>query len=107
MKTLSILAILALLLTHPVDTQAGDKKNTCSNSFKISGMKCAGCAAGLEFELGEIKAIKSTKIDFDKKLATIIYNTNRLSTVELVKTIKKLGYEAKLEPKKAPEPKGK
>ena len=108
MKIPNLILFLSLLLITPTDSQAGDKKNKAtSNTFLLSGMKCEGCAAGLKFELDEIKAIKSAKINFDKKLATISYDSKRLSTPELLKTIKKLGYEAKLQPKKAPEPKGK
>lgn len=109
MKTLVAIALFVLALQPPLSAFAGDakKKKSVSHTFLISGMKCEGCAAGLKFELDEIKAIKSTKIDFDKKLAVIAYSTNKLPTVELLKTIKELGYQAKLQPKKAPEPKDK
>ena len=108
MKTLNLILFLSLFLFAATDSMAGDKKKKAvSNSFLLSGLKCEGCAAGLKFELDEIKAIKSAKINFDKKLATISYDPKRISTPELLKTIKKLGYEAKLQPKKAPEPKRK
>lgn len=110
MKHLFLAAVLALVVFQfPTSAVAGDakKKAVYSKTFLISGMTCEGCAAGLKFELDDIKAIKKSKIDFDKKLAVIAYNTNLLSTAELLKTIKKLGYQAKLQPKKAAEPKSK
>ena len=104
-----ILIVAAVLFAGTTIAEEPKKKGkaNCAANFLISGMKCEGCAVGLKFELDDLSAIVTSKINFDRKLASIAWNTNALSLVELQKTIKKLGYEAKLQTKKAPEPKGK
>ncbi len=103
---LFVCAMAVCLTTGAEEPKKTEKANSTAN-FLISGMKCEGCAVGLKFELDDLSGIVTSKIDFDRKLARIAWNTNALSLAELTKVIKKLGYEAKLQPAKAPEPKNK
>ncbi|MBG85673.1 MAG: hypothetical protein CMO80_02080 [Verrucomicrobiales bacterium] len=102
MKTSAILALLSLLLLTPVISRADDQKGKfVTHTFSVPGMKCKGCVTDLQFDLEDLKAVKSAKIVFDEKQVTVVHNAKSLSAKQLIKVIKKSGFEAKLLPKKA------
>ena len=109
-KILLIITAIVLPFVTTADESKKKKAKTKANqksTFLISGMKCGGCAVGLKFELDDRQGIIKSKIDFDTKLAMIAYDTNGISLRDLTEFFKKEGYGAKLQPKRAPEPKGK
>ncbi len=60
--------------------------------FTIEGMTCAvGCAKTIEKKLSNLEGVKSAKVDFDKKLATVEYDTAKLNPENLTSTVKKAG----------------
>lgn len=61
-------------------------------SFTIDGMTCAiGCAKTIEKELNDTQGVKTAKVDFDKKSATVEYDTNTQSPEKLVQIVEKTG----------------
>jgi len=56
--------------------------------FTIEGMTCAiGCAATIEKKIAKMEGVKSSKVDFDKKLAMVEYDIAKVSTESLTKTV--------------------
>ena len=64
----------------------------------ISGMTCASCEIIIKDELQEIEGIEEIRISHKKKSADIVYNTEKLPFNEIVLEVRKVGYEASLEP---------
>lgn len=57
-------------------------------SFHIEGMSCAVmCAAKIEKELANLDGVQKATVDFDKKTATVEYDSAKQSPEKLVKTV--------------------
>jgi len=60
--------------------------------FTVEGMTCAiGCAATIEKKIAKMEGVKSAKVDFDKKLAMVEYDVEKVNPDLLVDTVKKTG----------------
>ena len=56
--------------------------------FNITGMTCAeGCAKGIEGALYKQKGVKSSEVDFNSQIATVIFDAGRISKAELIRVI--------------------
>jgi copper chaperone CopZ len=65
--------------------------------FNIEGMTCAvGCAKTIEKKLATLEGVKSATVDFDKKLATVEFDENKLNTAALEETVSKAGEQYKV-----------
>ena len=70
------------------EEQGSKKKNIRTVQFHITGMTCAeGCAKGIEGALYRKKGVKSSEVDFEKQVATVIYDQHKISKEALVKII--------------------
>lgn len=106
-KTILVFAITSILI---VSCKKQEKKNVKTviktetvktldanaklenTSIKIEGMTCAiGCAKTIEKNLNDSDGIKTASVDFDKKTATIEYDSNVLTPEKLIDIIQKSG----------------
>lgn len=56
--------------------------------FTIKGMTCqVGCAATIEKKLAKMEGVKSAKVDFEKELALVEFESNSLKTDDLINTV--------------------
>lgn len=56
--------------------------------FTIDGMTCAvGCAATIENKIAKIEGVKSSKVDFDNKLAMVEYDKAKVNPTLLTETV--------------------
>ncbi|WP_456400099.1 cation transporter [Persephonella sp.] len=60
----------------------------------ISGMHCAGCAAGIEGTLRNVPGIISVSVNFATSKGYFEYDSNKLSKEDIISRIKQLGYDA-------------
>jgi len=57
-------------------------------SFLIDGMQCEyGCAKGIEKKLAKLEGIKSAKVDFDSKEATVEYDATLQTPQTITQTV--------------------
>ena len=57
-------------------------------SFTITGMTCAiGCAKTIEKELSETDGVQKAAVDFDKKQATVSFDTSIQTPASLTKIV--------------------
>lgn len=80
-----------------VDTEVKKEKpkevaaNYDKAEFKIEGMTCAiGCAKRIEKKLANMEGVKSATVDFDKKLAMVEYNQEKIDFDALTSTVTKV-----------------
>lgn len=98
-KHAKILLTSACLLALTFTMVAGPKPAAnATNRFAITGMKCGGCAAGLQFELEEAKGVVSANVVFSNRLAVVVYDTNVIRTAGLTNVIKQAGFKSRLLP---------
>lgn len=62
------------------------------NSFKISGMSCAACAARIEKGLGKVEGVHSANVNFAMERATVEYDDGQANVQKFEDVINKLGY---------------
>lgn len=61
-------------------------------SFTIDGMTCPeGCAKTIEKNLTEMEGVQNAKVDFDKKLATVNFDLDKLKSKDIVKAVEAIG----------------
>ncbi len=57
-------------------------------SFNIEGMSCAmGCAKTLEKKLAKLDGVQGATVDFEKKIATVKYDTSKQTVQQLTETV--------------------
>lgn len=67
--------------------------------FKILGMHCSSCAINIDGELEDIKGVTESKTNFAKSETEILFDEKLIKPDFIIKTIKKIGYEAKIKDK--------
>lgn len=60
---------------------------------QISGMRCGGCASGVERSLNRLEGIKYATVDVAKKEADVTFEENNLNEIEIKNAVEKLGYK--------------
>lgn len=63
-------------------------------SLKISGMTCAACSARIEKRLNRLDGVESAVVNLATEMANIEYDSAKVNSAELIKTIEALGYKA-------------
>lgn len=59
--------------------------------FTIEGMTCEmGCAKTIESKIAKLDGVKSSKVDFEKKLATVEYDVAKVNPALLETTVAKV-----------------
>jgi len=112
LKYVSLITVLALVFTSclgnnnpevktvQMDASAIEKKEMTVDpnatyakvEFSIDGMTCAiGCAKSIERKMAKMEGVKSAKVDFDKRLAMVEYNEDKVTTESLKETVKMVG----------------
>jgi copper chaperone CopZ len=98
MKSIQILFFTLLTIffisckeTKEVKASADLPVELVTTTFNIEGMHCeVGCAARAQKKLAKLDGVTDAKIDFESKLATVVYNKNAKSSEDLVETVMKL-----------------
>jgi mercuric ion transport protein len=62
----------------------------------IQGMDCTACAALIEKNLTQIQGVRTAKVSFERKEATINYDPREVTPQNFVKSIEKDGYKAEV-----------
>ena len=62
-------------------------------TYRVDGMMCAvNCPMKVNQSLDGVEGIKSCKVDFDSKTATVIFNDEKIDREKIAKTIQKGTY---------------
>ena len=68
---------------------ANDSENFTEAKFTIKGMTCEiGCAKAIEKKLAKMDGMFKAKVDFEMELANVEFDTKKISTEDLVSTVK-------------------
>ena len=62
--------------------------NLKTATFAVEGMTCAvGCAKTIQEELTELEGVSKATVNFDTKLATVVYDKTTQSPAKLTQTV--------------------
>ena len=64
--------------------------------LSIKGMHCASCATIIENGLNKKEGVLSSNVNLATEKATVVYDENTISTLDIIKTIDRTGYGAEL-----------
>lgn len=70
-------------------------QNTKKETFKVSGMHCASCAAKIEKTLNKLPGISNASVNLASENLQLEYNKDEISINEIKDKVKKLGFELK------------
>ncbi|NPA51550.1 MAG: heavy-metal-associated domain-containing protein [Aquificae bacterium] len=63
----------------------------------ITGMHCAGCAAGIEGTFKSMDGIKEVQVNFATSKGRFVFNPVVISKEQVIQKIKELGYDASID----------
>ena len=105
----SILAFAGELVAGPsccaIDAMANQKAQAAKSRegtspsertvvFRVDGMTCGGCAAGVEGSLGDLAGVKEVMVSYEDSRAILTIQEEKVTTEELQTAIEKTGYKA-------------
>ena len=64
--------------------------------LKIDGMHCTSCALNIDFDLEDLKGVKSAKTNYAKQVTEVEFDEELINIDLIIDSIKKTGYEAKI-----------
>ncbi len=68
--------------------------NVVMKKLKISGMHCSSCAMNIDFDLEDLKGVKSAKTSYARQLCELEFDEEQIGIEEIKKQVKKTGYQA-------------
>jgi len=72
--------------------------------FRIEGMTCEiGCARTIERKITKMEGVKYAKVDFNKKMAMVEYDQDKVTPADLEETVAKAGKAYKVKDMKTVE----
>lgn len=73
----------------------GDPRSVLISTIHIEGMTCESCGLHVERELSAVPGVRQVRVDFEKKLATLIMDAAAPLPLEvLLKAVERAGYRA-------------
>jgi mercuric ion binding protein len=91
--------LLALLVTLPIAALAGNPQTVV---LDVQKMTCSLCSVTVQKALQKVPGVADTKIDYDKKTATVKFDPERVTTAVLMKATTEAGFPSR--PHSAPKP---
>ena len=83
-----LIAVFALAASLSGAALAGEKTET----IKVSGWHCGGCASRTESALKDVKGVTSASADKAKKEVTVTYDASKVQHAELEKAVIASGF---------------
>ena len=88
----SVILLITVMIFSSI-ASLGQQKKIDTVAIKTSAV-CGMCKERIEGGLAFEKGVKSSTLDVDTKVATIIYNPAKTSPAQLRQMLSKLGYDA-------------
>lgn len=61
--------------------------------FSITGMHCAGCAAGIEATIKSMNGVKTASVNFGTSKGIFTFDSSKITKEDIVAKIRDLGYD--------------
>jgi copper chaperone CopZ len=67
---------------------------TVKKKLKIEGMHCSSCAMSIDFDLEDLKGVKSANTNYAKQETEVEFDESNVKLEQICNQIKKTGYKA-------------
>src|SRR5260370_10741669 len=85
---------------EPQALAAEQKTPIVTSLFKVEGMTCGGCEAGVRVKVKKLAGVEKVEASYEAKHARVSYDPRLLTPPRILEAIKELGYSAELIPDK-------
>ncbi len=75
---------------------AEQKTPTVTSLFRVEGMTCGGCEAGVKMKVKKLAGVATVEASHKEKRARVTYDPKRVTPQRIIKAIEELGYAAEL-----------
>lgn len=75
------------------DTQSQPEGKIEIAEFSITGMHCAGCAAGIEATIKSMNGVKTASVNFGTSKGIFTFDSSKIRKEDIVAKIRDLGYD--------------
>lgn len=75
------------------------EKQLAQDQFQITGMTCAACATRIEKGLRKLEGVQDANVNLALEKATVTFDTSAMSSSEIQKKVRDLGYDVVTEKK--------
>jgi mercuric ion binding protein len=94
-RIITLLLFLIVVSFTFVDANAGSEKNHQA-TFNIEKMTCATCPITVRKAMQRVDGVKVVTVDFDSKMATVIYDASLTNVKQIAASSSDVGYPATL-----------
>ena len=94
MNKLKVLILSAVLALISIATQAQAQKGTQETVKIKTSAVCDMCKTTLEKAMAYEKGVKSSSLDVDSKILTVVFDTRKTNADNLRKAVTEAGYDA-------------
>lgn len=94
-----VVAVLAVLAAvgGVARAAAGDEAATSASTFKVEGMTCGGCEAGVKAKVKKLAGVESVEASYKEGTARVVYDPAKITPQQIIAAIEQLGYKAELQ----------
>ena len=75
---------------------AEEKAATVTSLFRVEGMTCGGCEAGVRMKVKKLAGVEKVEASYETKRARVSYDPKIVTPQRIIAAIKDLGYSAEL-----------
>ena len=84
--------LIAVLVALPAVLVAGTPQTVV---LDMQNMTCAACSITVKKALEKVPGVAIAKIDYDKKIATVMFDSEKVTPAALIKATTEAGFPAK------------
>ena len=81
---------------EPQALAAEEKTPIVTSLFKVEGMTCGGCEAGVRMKVKKLAGVEKVEASYETKRARVSYDPKLVTPQRIIAAIKDLGYSAEL-----------
>ncbi len=74
----------------------GEKASAVTSVFKVEGMTCGGCEAGVKAKVKKLEGVRDVTASHKEGRATVTYDPEKVTPDAIIAAIEELGYSAEL-----------
>ena len=93
---IAILAFGPLRLAQGVNADEAAPVEPVTSVFRVEGMTCGGCEAGVKLRVGKLDGVTSVDASYEEGTATVTFDPEQVGPEQIVAAIETLGYTAQL-----------
>jgi len=91
------LILIMVLSALPLHAESTIPQNTKTAILSIPGMTCPVCPITIKKALESLSGINKVSMNFETKMATVVFNPNQVQNSDLTNATKNAGYLSSIE----------